>query len=287
MFSTLQSNGDAYFLPECACNTTAASATLALNVLRLDGLLARYVTDRHLLELFSALEVPMANPDSDETDLEDEPVAREILRFLSGAYAEDTKAPNSVHSDQVVEAIQTNLTRALQDYRPTFRTGVPFFWVGFDEPGRAAMSADELRDALGICWDQGAVLVELQFLLQASSDATSLYYRPTAINSVNGPDGKGCRFMACASAEWPPNNAPKWHGTTAHLGKVDSPAEEPLDGLKELVRKPMPLDVEHLSAVRVVGVVRTTRPSDDQSTFSFTDRLIEHFELGGLSLDIV
>lgn len=280
LFSTLQTNGDAFFfVSECACNSTSIQEDSALNVLRLDGLLSRYVSEAQLADIFSILDTHFPDPDEALDDVEKDELMQNICSFIAKIYS--SSLDNKLSHDQtlVVKKLQNQIIKALHEHRPTFRTAVPFFWVGFNEPGRAEMTADELRDALGICWDKGTVLLEIRFTVQDSATTDALYFRPTAINSIASHDGKGGRFMACASTEFPVHTPRSWHGTTAHLGKFEETPNHPLDSFKELIRKPMPLDKEHLQEVRIVGVVRSERASDDATTNAFADCLARQFGL--------
>lgn len=280
LFSTLQTSSDAFFfINECACDAASIKDDSALNVLRLDGFLSWYVSEAQLADIFLALDAHFPDPDETLDDVGRDELMQNICSFVKNIYF--SSIDNKLTHDQklVVEKFQGQIIKALHEHRPTFRTAVPFFWVGFNEPGRDEMTADELRDALGICWDKGAVLLEIRFTVRDSTENDALYFRPTAINSISSHDGKGGRFMACASTELSVSAPRSWHGTTAHLGKFETTPNHPLDSFKELIRKPMPLDKEHLQGVRIVGVVRSERASDDATTNAFADCLARQFGL--------
>jgi hypothetical protein len=276
-FAALQPHEDLYFLDECECSTEGMGLDEGFNVLSLDVLLGYYVGEDGFRRLVSELDGFFPDPDETIELFEKGPVIRKICDFVVSCLTNEESAPDDARDR--LAAFESSLLHAIQEQGEMLRTLLPFFWVGFVEPGRELMDADQLRDHLGICWDAGTLLVELTFGMD--DESKQLYFRPTVFNAVNSQGGKGNRFMACRSNEWP-SGPTVWHGTTANLAKVGS--AQPLDAFREVVRKPLPLDSAHLKQIRLVGVTSKGQPDDDRATDDFSGDICKRYGIDSAAI---
>lgn len=161
-----------------------------------------------------------------------------------------------------------------------------FFWAGFPDETRSTLSADDLRDRLGVCWCEGKLLVELEFvsLPKSAMESVAVYFRPNAFAAVSSKFRAGGRFIASSKKEWDERTQPKptnWHGTTFDLSGLDDEPPSIKDGLLEVLCKPRML-ADDLAEIRLIGFTSSSREPSDAAEMQFISLLRDRYGLNGL-----